>query len=129
METMGSWLAEVSLDEVRQRLSSSTPNERSVSRLITVVDAPESGVAVIVEVVFPSEISTWIDGTAHEVGSAVCMPLMKESVTLSTLRDGLLRHTLAKWFVLLHALQLLPLAGHVWSERWDLPQLGHVSGV
>ena len=58
METMGSWLAEVSLDEVRQRLSSSTPNERSVSRLITVVDAPESGVAVIVEVVFPSEIST-----------------------------------------------------------------------
>ena len=66
MELMGSWLAEVSLDEERQSLFSSIPNERRVSRLITVVEAPESGVAVIVEVRFPSEISTWMDGTARK---------------------------------------------------------------
>ena len=129
MESIGCWLAEVSLDEVGRRLPSSTPNVRSVSRPITVTEAPESGVAVIVEVRFPSKISTWIDGTAREVGGVVCTAPIKESVTLSTLRAVLPWHTLAKWFGFLHAEQVLPLAGHVWSVRWDLPQLGHVSGV
>ena len=84
---------------------------------------------MIVEVRFPSKILTWIDGTAREVGDVVCTAPMRESIMLSFLWADLLRHKMAKWFGLLHAERVLPLAGHVWSVRWDFPQLGHVSGI
>jgi len=35
----------------------------------------------------------------------------------------------AKWFRLLHAGQVFPLAGHIWLGWWVPPHLGHRSEV